>query len=253
MITFTPTGSNRVFHDIIQQIKGAILNGELKVGEKLPPERELQSMFQTSRHALREALRVLEEKGLISIKQGSNGGAFVQNTTGEKIGQNLALLIQIGEITFTQLFDFRNSIESIAFEAAVQNAEKSDVQRIRRLFNKLRKFYDEEKPPNEFWKIEQDLHKEILNIVDNPLYKWMVEIILSNSFRYMHVLPKGRDVQKLSVDDWEEILSAFEERNSHRAGTVLRAHLHYYYRAYKKYLTEHNLTDKEFVRLLSAT
>jgi DNA-binding GntR family transcriptional regulator len=138
-------------------------------------------------------------------------------------------------------------------EAAVQNATESDIQHLSSLFAKLKKCYHEKGHPNKFWETEQTMHTAVLEIIDNQLYHWVMDIILYNSFRYMLVLPRGEDVQKLSVDDWEDIIKAFKENNSHRAGTVIRAHLHYYFRAYEKYLKEHNLTDQEFVKLLYTT
>ncbi len=71
---FQKAKQNRIFQDVVDQIQEAILQGRLKAGNKLPSERELQEIFQTSRGTLREALRVLEQKGLITIKTGVSGG-----------------------------------------------------------------------------------------------------------------------------------------------------------------------------------
>lgn len=57
---FQEARQNRTFQNVIDQIQEAILQGRLKAGDKLPPERELKEMFNTSRGTLREALRVLE-------------------------------------------------------------------------------------------------------------------------------------------------------------------------------------------------
>ena len=75
---FRAAKQNRIFQDVVEQIQEAIIEGHLKVGDRLPPERELKEMLQTSRSTLREALRVLEQKGLIEIKLGMGGGAVVK-------------------------------------------------------------------------------------------------------------------------------------------------------------------------------
>ena len=88
MLKFKPAQNIRVFQDVILQIEEAIIKGDLGVGAKLPSERELQTKFQTSRATIREALRVLEQKGLLKIKKGSAGGSFVEQTSGAKIGES---------------------------------------------------------------------------------------------------------------------------------------------------------------------
>jgi GntR family transcriptional repressor for pyruvate dehydrogenase complex len=75
---FKKTNQQRIFEDLVAQIEGAILDGRLKAGDRLPAQRDLVEMFQTSRGPLREALRVLEQKGLLDIKRGVRGGAVVK-------------------------------------------------------------------------------------------------------------------------------------------------------------------------------
>src|SRR5260370_35137725 len=65
----------RVSESVGTQIREAIFSGKLEPGHKLPPEREMAEQFETRRVALREALRSLEQEGMIEIKPGSGGGA----------------------------------------------------------------------------------------------------------------------------------------------------------------------------------
>ncbi|MCP4669772.1 MAG: FadR family transcriptional regulator, partial [Desulfobacula sp.] len=108
---FKKAKQNRVFQDVVDQIQNAILNGELAPGSKLPPERALKDMFDTSRGTLREALRVLEQKGLIEIKLGVAGGAIVKRIDTEPIAESLALLIRSGKVSLKHLSEFRILIE----------------------------------------------------------------------------------------------------------------------------------------------
>src|SRR5207237_324070 len=79
----TAIGRRRVHESVADQIRQAIFGGLLAPGHKLPPEREMAKRFQTSRVALREALRTLEKEGMINIKAGYRGGAGVRNFTPE--------------------------------------------------------------------------------------------------------------------------------------------------------------------------
>ena len=66
----------RVYEQIVAQIERAIYDGRLAHGDKLPPERQLVREFGASRVAVREALRALEHRGLVDVRQGSAGGYF---------------------------------------------------------------------------------------------------------------------------------------------------------------------------------
>jgi DNA-binding FadR family transcriptional regulator len=91
---FQKTKHNRMYENVVEQVKNAILDGKLKPGDKLPTEKELKDLFDVSRGTLREALRVLEQRGLITIKTGANGGVFVKSPTAQEASRSLDLLFQ---------------------------------------------------------------------------------------------------------------------------------------------------------------
>ena len=91
---FRKTPHKRVFQDLVDQIQAAILDGRLQPGDKLPSQRELVDMFQTSRASIREALRVLEQKGLVEVKLGVSGGAVIKTADTEPLTDVLTLLLQ---------------------------------------------------------------------------------------------------------------------------------------------------------------
>src|SRR3954471_9329941 len=74
---FVPAQRVRSFDHIVGQIRDAISSGGILPGERLPSERDLGVAFGVSRTTLREALRALEAQGVIEIRTGSRGGAFV--------------------------------------------------------------------------------------------------------------------------------------------------------------------------------
>jgi len=72
-----PIRKTRLNEEVVARIKRLIYSKELKVGEKLPSERDLAARLKVSRVIVREALRSLEQSGLIEIRPGLTGGAFV--------------------------------------------------------------------------------------------------------------------------------------------------------------------------------
>ena len=65
------------YHDLVEQIQQKIMDNELKVGDKLPPEREMSEIYNISRNSVREALRSLEVLGLVECRHGE--GNFITN------------------------------------------------------------------------------------------------------------------------------------------------------------------------------
>src|SRR2546430_15959128 len=75
---FRAVRTPRVYEHIVAQIERAIYEGRLAHGDKLPPERQLVREFGASRVAVREALRALEHRGLVEVRQGSARGYFIR-------------------------------------------------------------------------------------------------------------------------------------------------------------------------------
>ncbi|HEY9279792.1 MAG TPA: winged helix-turn-helix domain-containing protein, partial [Eoetvoesiella sp.] len=74
--TFAPIKAKRAFEQVCEQIRREVAAGTLRPGDRLPPERELAEQLGVSRTAIREALRSLENAGLVQCQQGMGGGAF---------------------------------------------------------------------------------------------------------------------------------------------------------------------------------
>ncbi len=94
MFKYLPVQTERLYQQIVEQIEERAVAGDLKVGDQLPSERELGEQFGVSRTAVREAIKILREKGLIEVRPGR--GTFVTNGTPDAMRQSLDLLIKFG-------------------------------------------------------------------------------------------------------------------------------------------------------------
>src|SRR5438067_5676942 len=92
---FAPITFARASSAIADQIRAAIIGGQLKEGERLPPERSLAEQFAVSRVTVRDALRALEAMGLITVRVGARGGAFVTAPTGSVVAQTMSDMVMM--------------------------------------------------------------------------------------------------------------------------------------------------------------
>jgi GntR family transcriptional repressor for pyruvate dehydrogenase complex len=130
---FRPLEKKRYSEQVADLIQGKILGDNLEIGTSFPSEKDLAQEFQVSRSVIREALRILEISGLITIKKGPTGGIFVADVYHKPITNSINNLIASGRVTIDHLFDVRLLIEPhIAMEAAL-HAKEEDLQRLREL------------------------------------------------------------------------------------------------------------------------
>src|SRR4051794_17874559 len=95
---FSPINVGRISAVIIDQIRQLIHSGQLATGARLPSERDLCVQFGVSRVTVREALRVLEANGLVEIRVGARGGAFVTAPTSDRVGAGLTDLLALSAL-----------------------------------------------------------------------------------------------------------------------------------------------------------
>jgi GntR family transcriptional repressor for pyruvate dehydrogenase complex len=109
---FVPAQRVRSFDHIVGQIRDAIASGGIAPGERLPSERDLGVAFGVSRTTLREALRALEAQGVLEIRTGSRGGAFVAEPSSELVAGALGNLLRFRSATARELAEFRAPFEA---------------------------------------------------------------------------------------------------------------------------------------------
>src|ERR1700752_4808625 len=120
---FRPIKATRAFEEIAEQIREELSSRRLRAGDRLPPERALAEQFGASRNTLREALRSLENAGLIRLNTGVLGGAVIQNGGSGAIGLSLMDMYHLGGIQPHHLTQARIMYESAIIRVACANAK----------------------------------------------------------------------------------------------------------------------------------
>ena len=129
---FSPIESKRTFEEISSNIKKLIFKGVLKPGDKLPPETELAKQFNVGRQTIREALRILELSGFITIQKGARGGPVIKDTILNHISSLYLDAFQMESISIEDLTFARLKIENVILEEAIDNARQEDIEALRR-------------------------------------------------------------------------------------------------------------------------
>lgn len=164
------------FPDLIaSQIKSLILSDDIQVGEKLPSERELGELLKVSRVVIRESLRSLEQSGLIEIKLGSAGGAFVTNKIHKPLSSSISDLFAEGKLTIDHFVEARQEIEQISIRLAVKNVTEDDIQRFLDINQKL---IDDIEDTEKIGENNMAFHVAIAEISGNPLIKIVVQSLI---------------------------------------------------------------------------
>lgn len=133
----TPLKKTKLYEEISKQIITLINSGELKPGDKLPPERTLAEQLNVSRTAIREALRALESMGYIESKVG--GGTFVREISLENIINPVSAMFQNDEKLLKDLIAVRLLLETEMASLAAKNITPEKAAKIEEALNLMRK------------------------------------------------------------------------------------------------------------------
>lgn len=226
----------KLYDEVAAQIEDAILAGEYEPGDKLPSERELEEILGTSRGTIRQSLRMLEQKGVLQIKTGIQGGAFVREVTPDLIANSIPLLIKHNYVTPDHITSFRESIEGgIIARLAVQNAEESDVAELRKMLDSLIELNSAQEIN---WEVFDDqegvMHIFLGRITKNPLYEALSAVIMKSVQHFPQHMGRIKEVSNQVIAEWRKIIESLEAKDEETATRLIKDHIHGWIEAYKE-------------------
>jgi len=224
---FQKTTPSRIYQDVVEQIQRAILDGRFKPGDKLPPQRTLMEMFATSRASIREALRVLEQKGLIAVKLGVNGGAVVQTADTAPVADVLTLLMQRQQVSVDHLAEFRLSVEGDVAALAAERAGAADISRLREMLQQAAshlKAWPAQRP--EFMQMDIRLHVALAEIAGNPVFVAVLRMVHETLLGlYERFMVHRREILEENYRDLCALVEAVADGKGGEARRLARRHV----------------------------
>jgi DNA-binding FadR family transcriptional regulator len=153
----------RAFEHILGELEASISAGVLEAGDRLPAERDLAARFGVSRTSVREAIRVLEAMGIVSVRRGADHGVVLLQEPGNAFGPVLRLLVALRHVSLDDAIEFRVMVES---GAARSLAEQGGADALGDLLDRM-EGPDVKQP--EFHALDATFHVTLVRTAGNPL------------------------------------------------------------------------------------
>jgi GntR family transcriptional regulator, transcriptional repressor for pyruvate dehydrogenase complex len=203
------------------QILDMLISGGLNPGERLPPERELCARLKVSRTVVREALNLLEARGLVSIEHGR--GAVVSGGNTDAVRDTLGLILRVRPKVLWELFEMRKILEVEIAGLAAERATEEHVQAMRTRLERMLAAID---TPEGYVDADVGFHAVLARAAHNEVLLTMLEPIVDLLRASRRVSASRRPGSALrALGEHEEILRCVEVGDTEGARREMRAHL----------------------------
>ena len=209
---------------VMLHIKNAILSGQVKLDEKIPPERELAAGFNVSRNMVREAIRALEMSGFLEVRQGPKGGAFVRDFTPDRLTEGFVDYYLAKKLTIDEINNVRLHIEPEVARLAALNIDQDHAIVLREIVD------------NEYMAESIDVrvpnltrfHLALAGMCSNFFYEIMINVLVSITQEIIVAGYREGDMIVHGTGQHNEILEAVLAGNPDKASDAMRDHLEKY-------------------------
>lgn len=221
-ILFNPVKGRRTFEEVSSEIKKLVIQGVLKPGDKLPPEIELAHQFNVGRQTVREALRILELSGFISIQTGFGGGPVIKDTILSRISSLFLDAFQMEKVTIEELTVARFKIEEIVLNDVIDFADDQDIQALQENVEKAR-----DKIGRKIMATDDNIefHNLLAKASKNHVFVIVAGSILALLEDLLCRLTPDLEVSKKALKSHEDILKAIIAKDRAAAVESLKEHL----------------------------
>lgn len=220
---FSRVNLGRASQVIVDQIRVLIRDGKLAPTDRLPSERDLCERFGVSRVTVREALRVLEASGLVEIRVGARGGAFVTSPSNEQVGKGLADLLTLSPLTAPEVTEARMVFELGIMPLVVERATAHDIAALRTLVEEGQRALDDD---TYTMAMSAAFHARVAACTHNTAIEMLVQ-----SFHgpLLMSLQEAHDVAPImghrGTGEHGDLVDAIERRDLAKAQSIMQQHI----------------------------
>lgn len=166
--------SPKVSARIANIIADRILDGGVVEGERLPTEKDMMAEHGVARTTVREALRLLESRDLVTIKSGVGGGPVVQRPRLESLGNTMKLFLQLDGANISDVIDARLMLEPIIAREAASNVSDEQIQVMQNALDRMRE------DPGDYGNFQENnaaFQRGVYDAAGNPVLNILMETL----------------------------------------------------------------------------
>ena len=217
---FTQIDRQLVPHQIADRIQAQIVERTIKPGDQLPSGRSLSAQFSVSRQCIREAYKILEERGLVEVHQGR--GVFVIKYQPKFLQSHISLAAQRENIPLSDLLEVRNCLECRIASLAAQKSTLDDLIKLELTIQEMRETVDN---LDAFIIADEKFHTTLVDATQNQLLSILIQplINLVQEYRKEVVLTEG--APQKAIEEHVEIFNSIKERDPLGAQDAMRKHV----------------------------
>lgn len=212
----------RLYQQVADDIEVAILNGTYPHDCKLPSEQDLAEEYGVSRNVIREALKRLNERGLVSIKTGS--GTYVRQPTTKPVSDALhrLLVYSNNSVSVAHFYEIRRMIEPEVARLAALHATDEDLEAIRSAYDRMHR----NRENREVWtQADLQFHLAIAGATKNPLIQSILNPLNEPLLKVIEAGLEEPSGVEAGLRAHREIISAIEDHDPERAHQAMLDHL----------------------------
>lgn len=210
----------KIYEQVVERIRDLIDSGQIRPGDRLPSERNLAEIFKVSRSSLREAIRALQESGVLESRRGD--GTYVSLPPGSDLLAPFAEVMTQQRIRLWQLFQFRQAIEPQIARLAAQERTAGHLEALRHMLDL------QEKEINGGEKTgfaDLHFHQLIAMATGNPLFVDVVTRAESKLAETRNEPLQTEERQITSLQSHKTIIECIERQDPDAAEEAMRDHL----------------------------
>ncbi|MFG1946798.1 FadR/GntR family transcriptional regulator [Nonomuraea sp. NPDC048826] len=231
---FEPVRTVRAYERIVEQIENAVETGALTPGQRLPSERELMAQFSVSRSTVREALRVLQARGLVQSRPGDPNGAEVQPFSPAALHKSMTTLARVDELSLGELVQFRMVLDASANLLAARLRTDEQLAEMDTAIERMRKAA--EVSYDEFSAADVAFHDAVARASRNKLIQISTDVVRSIVVGLIAGKIASSDdrvaLMRRSIRHHEEVLAAVRAGDGPLAARLSRETMYDYYADY---------------------
>ena len=218
---FLPLKPQRLSEEVHRQLKEAILSGHYKPGDRLPSEKAFCETFGVGRPVVREALRSLENSGLISVRAGAGGGAFVQSIDSSILTDTFEGIVKMDNVSLEDLTEARLALEMGALPLILARITSNNYAELEQNLDEVR----ENLRQGVRGKRNLAFHALLLKASGNPLLikiaEGLFDLMSKLLEQYEYSDQRSRKVMKIH----EELIHLLKAREYDQMKKLLEAHI----------------------------